>query len=165
MIVDSEKLLDAVGWRILEELQHNGRLSFAELGRRVNLSLPAIAERVRRMEETGIITGYHASVDAEKLHMAITAFIRMSTSKEGCAQVVAVATECAMIRECYRVTGGDSYMMKVAVPSIARLEALIDRLMPFGSFSTSIVLSTPVVKHVFERDTTNAKLSEPRRTI
>jgi len=151
MAVDREKLLDDVGWRILAALQDNGRLSFAELGRRVNLSLPAVAERVRRMEEAGVITGYHAAVDMGKLGLPIGAFIRVSTSKEGCARVTALAAERPEIRECHRVTGTDSYIMKVAVASMAHLEELIDRLMPLGPFATSIVLSSPVVKRVVDR--------------
>ena len=149
MTVDQEKLLDDVGWRLLTALQDNGRLSFAELGRRVNLSLPAVAERVRRMEEAGVITGYHAVVNMDKLGLPIGAFIRISTSKEGCARVTALAAARPEIRECHRVTG--SYIMKVSVASMAHLEELIDRLMPLGPFATSIVLSSPVVKRVVDR--------------
>jgi len=152
MTVDQEKLLDDVGWQILAALQDNGRLSFAELGRRVHLSLPAVAERVKRMEEAGVITGYHAAVSMDRLGLSIGAFIRISTSQEGCARLVALAAERPEIRECYRLTGTDSYIMKVAVTSIAHLEALIDRLLPLGPFSTSIVLSSPVVKRVVDRE-------------
>jgi len=122
MTVDQEKLLDDVGWQILAALQDNGRLSFAELGRRVHLSLPAVAERVKRMEEAGVITGYHAAVSMDRLGLSIGAFIRISTSQEGCARLVALATERPEIRECYRLTGTDSYIMKVAVTSIAHLK-------------------------------------------
>jgi Lrp/AsnC family leucine-responsive transcriptional regulator len=151
MAVDCEKTLDDVGWQILAALQDNGRLSFAELGRRVHLSLPAVAERVKRMEETGVITGYHAAVSMDRLGLSIGAFIRISTSQEGCARVTALAAERPEIRECHRVTGTDSYIMKVTVSSIAHLEALIDRLMSLGPLSTSIVLSSPVVKRVMDR--------------
>ncbi len=67
MTLESEKILDETGWRLLQELQHNARLSYTELGQRVGLSLPSVAERVRKMEEVGIITGYHAEVDLTKL--------------------------------------------------------------------------------------------------
>jgi Lrp/AsnC family leucine-responsive transcriptional regulator len=151
MTVDQEKLLDDVGWRILTALQDNGRLSFAELGRRVHLSLPAVAEQVRRLEEAGVITGYHAVVDMAKLGLPIGAFIRISTSKEGCARVTALVAARPEIRECHRVTGTDSYVMHVRVASMAHLEEVIDRLMPLGPFATSIVLSSPVVKRVVDR--------------
>ena len=72
------KLLDQIGWKLLHELQRHGRLSYAELGRRVGLTTPAVVERVRRMEEAGIIIGYHADIDPLKVGMPITAFIRMS---------------------------------------------------------------------------------------
>ena len=87
----------------------------------------------------------------DKLGLPIGAFIRVSTSQEGCARVRALAAERPEIRECHRVTGTDSYIMKVSVASIAHLEALIDRLMPLGPFATSIVLSSPVVKRVVDR--------------
>src|SRR6267143_3746505 len=77
-----KKLLDDVGWKILQQLQQDARLSFAELGRRVGLSTPAVLERVRRMEDSGIILGYHAELDAAKVGMPITAFIRISVVGE-----------------------------------------------------------------------------------
>lgn len=82
MADDWKKLLDDVGWKILDELQQNARVSFAELGRRVRLSTPAVLERVRRMEETGIILGYHAQLDGAKVGLPITAFIRISVVGE-----------------------------------------------------------------------------------
>jgi Lrp/AsnC family transcriptional regulator, leucine-responsive regulatory protein len=151
MAEENEKLLDKVGWQILEALQDNARLSFAEIGRRVNLSLQAVAERVRRMEEAGIITGYRAMVNTEKVGQAIHVIIRINTSKEACNQVIALAKALPEIRECHRITGGDSFVMKANVSSIAHLETLVDRLMPYGQFVTSIVLSTPVLKCNVER--------------
>jgi Lrp/AsnC family leucine-responsive transcriptional regulator len=148
MTVDAQKLLDDVGWRILEELQRDGRLTFAELGRRVNLSLPAVAERVRRLEEAGIITGYHATVDPTKLGLPITALIRIRELKRGCGGVTALAAARPEIRECYRVTGTDSFVVKAVVSSIDHLDDLLKKLRPYGTFSTSIVLEAPIVKRV-----------------
>jgi Lrp/AsnC family leucine-responsive transcriptional regulator len=151
MVLDSEKLLDGVGWQILHALQENARVTYAELGRRVSMSLPAVSDRVRRMEEAGIITGYHATVSMEKVGLPISAFIRISTSREGCSQLVALATQLSEVRECHRITGTDSYVLKISVASISHLEEIIDRLMPLGPFMTSIVLSSPVDKHIVER--------------
>ena len=75
---DREKLLDPLGWKLLVELQTDARISFAELGRRVGLSTPAVAERVRRMEDEGIIRAYRAEIDPSSVGLPITAFIRMS---------------------------------------------------------------------------------------
>ncbi len=154
MALASEKLLDEIGWKILRELQENARVSFAELGRRVSLSIPAVTERVRRMEDAGIISGYHAEVDAEKIGLPITAFIRMNIVGDMTPRLTAFLKELPEISECHRGTGGDSFIMKVNVASVHHLERLIDRLLPFGTTTTSIVLSSPVAKRNLERPTT-----------
>src|SRR5579871_2293159 len=147
----SEKLLDQIGWKLLHELQLNGRLSYAELGRRVGLTTPAVVERVRRMEEAGIIVGYHADVNPMKVGMPITAFIRMSVVGDVFTRITAVVKNSPEVVECHRGTGADSFIMKVHVRSVEHLEALIDRLTPFGTTSTSIVLSSPVEKRAINR--------------
>jgi Lrp/AsnC family transcriptional regulator, leucine-responsive regulatory protein len=151
MALASEKLLDEIGWHILRELQENARLSFAELGRRVGLSIPAVTERVRRMEDAGIITGYHAEIDPEKIGLPITAFIRMNIVGDMTPRLTALLKELPEISECHRGTGGDSFIMKVNVASVHHLERLIDRLLPFGTTTTSIVLSSPVGKRLIEQ--------------
>ena len=147
----STKLLDQIGWKLLHELQLNGRLSYAELGRRVGLTTPAVVERVRRMEEAGIIRGFHADVDPIKLGMPITAFIRMSVVGDVFTKIVAAVKNSPEVVECHRGTGADSFIMKVHVRSVEHLEALIDRLTPLGTTSTSIVLSSPVEKRAVMR--------------
>ncbi|MGH9845518.1 MAG: Lrp/AsnC family transcriptional regulator [Blastocatellia bacterium] len=151
MALENEKLLDDIGWHILRELQENARISFAELGRRVGLSVPAVTERVRKMEEAGIITGYHADVNPEKVGYPITAFIRMSITGNVSTQIVGLVQELAEVEECHRGTGGDSFIMKVRVASVAHLEHLIERFLPFGTTTTSIVLSSPLTKRFIER--------------
>jgi Lrp/AsnC family transcriptional regulator, leucine-responsive regulatory protein len=140
------KLLDAIGWKIMEELQDNARISFAELGRRVGLSTPAVTERVRRMEEANIITGYHATIDPAKAGYPIVVFMRLSIA--GGDNMVRTATaamkKMAEIMECHRVTGTDSFILRAELLSIGHLESLIDRLTPFGMTSTSTVLSSPI---------------------
>ena len=151
MTLETEKLLDDIGWNILDELQRNARISFSELGRRVSLSIPAVTERVRRMETAGIITGYHADVNPEKVGYPITAFIRMSITGNVSARIIALAEELSEVDECHRGTGGDSFIMKVRVASVSHLEHLIEKLLPFGTTTTSIVLSSPVTKQFLER--------------
>ncbi len=150
MALDSEKLLDEIGWKILRELQENARLSYAELGRRVGLSIPAVTERVRRMEDAAIITGYHAEVNPERVGLPITAFIRMNIVGDLTMKLTALLKELPEITECHRGTGGDSFIMKVNVASVHHLEKLIDRLLPYGTTTTSIVLSSPVAKRFIE---------------
>jgi Lrp/AsnC family leucine-responsive transcriptional regulator len=150
MSLENEKLLDNVGWQILRALQEDARLSFSELGRRVGLSLPAVAERVRKLEDAGIITGYKAEVNLEKVGFPITAFIRVSAPGENCSRIGQIAKGFPEVLECHRVTGSDSCIMKVVVSSVSHLEGLIDRLVPYGTPTTSIVLSTPVKGRVVE---------------
>jgi Lrp/AsnC family leucine-responsive transcriptional regulator len=151
MALENEKLLDDIGWHILRELQENARLSFAELGRRVGLSIPAVTERVHKMEDAGIITGYHADVNPEKVGLPITAYIRMNITGNVSTQIVALMQEMVEVDECHRGTGGDSFIMKVRVASISHLEHVIERLLPYGTTTTSIVLSSPVTKRFIER--------------
>lgn len=149
---ESEKLLDDVSWQLLCALQENARLSFAELGRRVGLSPPAVAERVQRLEEAGVITGYHAQVDPGRVGLPITAFIRMScTTGDGCAHMAGVARGIPEVLEYHRLTGSDSGIMKVVVSSVAHLENLIDRLAIHGTPTTSIVLSSSVQSRTISR--------------
>lgn len=147
---DYEKVLDATSWEIVCALQEDARLSFSELGRRVGLSAPAVAERVRKLEEAGIIVGYHARVCPEKMGYALTAFIRMASPSEKCAIVSSFVADLPEVLECHRVTGSDSFILKVIVSSVAHLEALIDRLLPYGQLTTSVVLSSPVKNRVIE---------------
>lgn len=136
--------LDATDWRILALLQEEARTSFAELGRRIGMSTPAAAERVRRLEAAGVIRGYRAEVDPAKIGRPITAIVRMSVRGDVLARITAAVREMPEVLECHRGTGSDSFTAKVAVASVEDLERLIDRLTPYGTTSTSIVLSTPV---------------------
>ena len=138
--------LDAIGWKILESLQQNARLSFAELGRKIGLSTPAVAERVRRLEEAGIITGYHAALDMAKLGVPIRVLVRL-TIHGGDLQVsrtVKAIKEMSEISRCHRITGEESFVIEAHVVSIRHMEALIDKLSTLGATSTSTVLSSPV---------------------
>ncbi len=145
------KSLDETAWKILTELQNDARLSFAELGRRVGLSTPAVAERVRNLEAVGVITGYRAEIDLRKVGLPILAIIRLSAVGDVLPRITAAVRAMPEVLECHRGTGADSFVMKVAVSSVGHLEALIDRLTPFGTTSTSIVLSSPVPWRLVER--------------
>jgi Lrp/AsnC family leucine-responsive transcriptional regulator len=148
MTYDTEKLLDETGWRILHALQENARISFSELGQHVGLSAPAVAERIRRMEDAGIIKGYHAEIDMTRMGYPISAMIRLNTEGDMCSRFGALSRDIPEIMECYRVTGTDSYIMKVAVASIEHLETLINLLEAYGRLTTSIVLSTSIARRI-----------------
>jgi len=142
--------LDRIAWRILEELQQNARLSWAELGRRVGLTTPAVAERVYRLEKLGVIRGFHADINLERLGMPILIFVRISI---GGAESL-VRTFQAQIKnwqevlECHRVTGSDSFIVKARVVSMEHLERFLDRMGHYGATSTATVLSSPVENRV-----------------
>ncbi|MGC1781779.1 MAG: Lrp/AsnC family transcriptional regulator [Acidobacteriaceae bacterium] len=144
------KFLDSIGWKILVHLQQNARIPFAELGRRVGLSTPAVMERIRRMEEAGIISGYQAEIDLSKIGYNILAFIRVSVVGNFMPRIMKVARDMPEVLECHRVTGADSFIMKAAVESIDELEKLLDRLTPYVATTTSIVLSSVVTRRVIE---------------
>ncbi len=149
MTLETEKLMDSAGWHLLEALQQDARLSYTELGQRVGLSAPAVAERVRRMEDAGIISGYHAEINRSKLGLPITAIIRMSTFPgDRCTRFTASVQDIPEVLECSRVTGDDSMIIKVMAASVEHLETLIDHLSEQGNITTSMVLSTPVDRRV-----------------
>jgi Lrp/AsnC family leucine-responsive transcriptional regulator len=141
-----EKHLDPLGWKMLIELQKDARISFAELGRRVGLSTPAVALRVRRMEEEGIIRAYRAEISPSHVGLPITAYIRMSIVGDVLPRLTAHLRTMTEIVECYRGTGADSFIMKVNVISVEHLNDVIDRLTPYGTTSTSLVLGAVVEK-------------------
>ncbi len=143
-------MIDEIDWKILVELQKDARTSYAELSRRISLTTPAIIERIRKLEDAKIITGYRAEIDTAKVGLPIMAFVRMSISGVDYSHIVEVAKESKEVLECHRGTGGDSFILKVAVASIEHLQIIIDKLTPYGITTTSIVLSTPVKKRIIE---------------
>ena len=143
-------IIDEIDRNVLKELQRDARMSFAELGRRVGLTTPAVIERVRKLEDSGIITGFRAEIDTSKVGLPITAFVRMSITGVDYSHIIEVAHDSTEVLECHRGTGGDSFIMKVAVSSVEHLQEVIDRLTPYGITTTTIVLSSPVQKRIIE---------------
>jgi Lrp/AsnC family leucine-responsive transcriptional regulator len=144
MAMDSTTLLDVYGRKLLDELQNNARLSLAELGRRIGLSPTATAERLRQMEEIGILRGFTAEVDREALGLEVMAFIRMSCGGQNYHRLLEYVQTLEEVRECHHLTGGDDFLLKVTTTNMANLEALIEALLPYGNPVTSLVLSSPV---------------------
>ena len=143
-------MIDEIDWKILTELQKDARTSFAELGRRIGLTTPAIIERVRKLEDAKIITGYRAEIDTAKVGLPIVAFIRMSITGIDYSHIIETVKESNEILECHRATGGDSFVMKVAVADVEHLQVIIDKLTPYGITTTSIVLSSPVKRRTIK---------------
>lgn len=147
-IEDDGKTLDEVSWNILRELQIDARISFAELGRRVGLSSPAVTERVRKLEDAGIITGYHAALDLGKVGHPITAVVLVGNPGDRSEAMLAMVTEMPEILECHRITGNESFVMKIAVSSVEHLEHIIRQIEPYGRTTTSLILSSPVAQRL-----------------
>jgi len=141
--------LDARDRAILDALQENARLSFAEIGRRVGLSAPAVAERVRRLEALGVIQGYGVRLDLEALGYPVTALVAVAASPERYPKVRAYAEATPEVRECYFVTGEASFVLRVVARSIEDLRRIIEDLGAFGSTKTSVALKKPLIKTRF----------------
>ena len=142
--------IDDIDRKVLKELQEDARVSYAELGRRVGLTTPAVIERVRKLQDARVITGYRAENDTSKVGLPIMAFVRMSITGVDYSHIIEVAEQSTEVLECHRGTGGDSFIMKVAVSSVEHLQQIIDKLTPYGITTTAIVLSSPVKRRVIE---------------
>ncbi|MEU6999735.1 Lrp/AsnC family transcriptional regulator [Nonomuraea sp. NPDC046570] len=136
--------MDAMDWALLAELQADARLSYSELSRRVHLSAPAVAERVRRLEESGVITGYHAMVDPTLAGRPVHAMIKMSCYGPLCVLRDESVLAWPEILRVERVTGDTCCLLRIATTSMAGFEALIDRLAQHGQPSSTMILSSPV---------------------
>jgi Lrp/AsnC family leucine-responsive transcriptional regulator len=137
-------LLDATNCRLLRELQADARLSLAELGRRVGMSSPAVAERLKRLEREGVISAYRAEVDPRKLGYGLGVAIRLRPAPRQVAQVAELARQTPEVVECHRVTGDDCYLMTAYVRDVEHLETIIDEFADYGQTTTSIMQSSPV---------------------
>jgi Lrp/AsnC family transcriptional regulator, leucine-responsive regulatory protein len=136
--------IDEVNARLLAELQADGRLSVAELGRRVDLSPPAVAERLQRLEDAGVITGYRAEIDPRAVGYSLSAVLRIRPAPRELSKVGDLARDTPEVVECHRVTGEDCFYMKLHVRDVQHLEEVIDRFVIYGQTTTSIIQSSPV---------------------
>jgi Lrp/AsnC family transcriptional regulator, leucine-responsive regulatory protein len=136
--------LDDVNRGLLEELQLDARLTVAELSRRVGLSSPAVAERLARLQDGGVITGYRTDLDPRALGYSLSVVLRIRPAPRELGKVAELARETPEVTECHRITGEDCYFMKLHVRDVEHLEEVIDRFVPFGTTTTSIIQSSPV---------------------
>jgi len=129
-------------WIIREQVQRDARVSFAELGRRAGLSAPAAAERLRRLEDAGVVRGYRTDVAPERLGLEMAVLIEMHVPRPSYARFQKAVEKLPGIRECHHISGRASFMLKAAVADVSALESLEGQLSQFGETSTSLVLST-----------------------
>jgi Lrp/AsnC family leucine-responsive transcriptional regulator len=138
------QLTDATNLKLLAELQEDARLSLAELGRRVGLSSPAVADRLKRLEDEGVIAGYRADVNPRALGYSLGVVIRIRPAPRQLAAVAQLARDTPEVLECHRVTGDDCYVMTAYVRDVEHLEQVIDQFTVYGQTTSSIMQSSPV---------------------
>ena len=136
----STTVLDSYDTRILGELQADARMTLAEVGRRVHLSQPAVAERVRKLEAAGVITGYRATVNLGALGYGIRALVRVGRTEF--ARMVHLINGAPEVVNAWNVTGEDSWMLEIAVTDVAHLDAVVSQMCLLAETSTSIILKT-----------------------
>ncbi|WP_230374336.1 Lrp/AsnC family transcriptional regulator [Pontivivens ytuae] len=142
--------LDSIDAAILRELCTDARIPRAELSRRVGLSAPSVADRVRRLEDVGIITGYGARIDPTRLGYSLTILIRARPLPGEMKNMIEAIRETPQIVACDRVSGEDCFVARAHVRDVAEMEAVIDRIVPFGATNSSIVQSSPVEERLIE---------------
>ncbi len=145
---NKNSVLDAVDARLLRLLATDARTSFADLGRAVGLSPPSVAERLRQLEQAGIIEGYAAALDPKSIGLPVAAYLRIRPMPGKLHKVVEVIEGIEAIVECDRVTGEDCFIAKAHVASVEALETLIDKIIPHAMTNTSIIQSTPVKRRL-----------------
>lgn len=148
---------DATDWRILEALQRNGRMSYVDLAAAVAMSPSAVTERVRRLEEAGVIAGYTATVDPELLGLHVLAFVRLRYPSGSYQPLHKLLDETPEILEAHHVTGEDCFVLKVVARSMRHLEEVTGRLGSLGPVTSNIVYSSPLPR----RDLTVRTVSPP----
>ncbi len=139
--------LDDLSLKILEELQRDARVSYSALARRVGLSTPTVIERIRKLEDAGVIAGYGVRLNPEALGLGVMALIEVKTNPTQYPKVLEFAQRVEAVRECYFVTGDSSFVARILVKSIDELQGLIERMGMFGATRTSVVLSQPIIKN------------------
>lgn len=148
MVGETTVELDAVDWQILEHLQRDARIAVAELSRRVGLGASATAERLRRLTDAGVVVGFRAELDLERIGYAVLAFVRLRYPTGNYRPLYAELEHTPELLECHHVTGDDCFVLKVAARSMRHLEEITGRIATLGSVTTSVVYSTTVSSRV-----------------
>ena len=140
----SDLLDDRRNVELLSLLRDDPRLGISELARRVGMSAPAVRERILRLAEAGIIRGYRLELDPAALGYPVAAYVRVRPAPGQLAKLAELARSLPQVVECHRVTGEDCFVLKVYLPSIDKLDQVLDRFLAYGQTTTSIIQSTPV---------------------
>ena len=136
--------MDKIDLKLIKALEENARMTYAQLGKLVHLSAPAVTERVRKLEEQGVIAGYHATINLEKVGVPITALVECEVYRTKEREFKALVLSLEEVIDCYNVTGPSAFMLRVAVTSMSKLDELLERLIDLSDTRTMMVLAQPV---------------------
>lgn len=153
MALQNNKGIDSVSWHLLRVLQENARMSFRQIGALIGLTAPAVGERIHRLEDMGVIKGYHAEIDFAKAGRPIMAFIHLTATDQQVTRFRRDADNFPEVIECHCVTGHESAILKVAVTTVPHLEELIMKLKDYGEIRTSLILSTQFTSRIIDDPT------------
>lgn len=142
-----ETPIDEIDLQILAALQENARIPFAQLARNVGLSGPAVTDRIKRLEDEGVISGYHAQINLGKIGYGVSAFIRLQVPRDHFAVVMSLARNLREVRECVHVEGEEAFYLRVAAGSTEHLQDVVDQFRAHGKPQVSLILSVPVQKY------------------
>ena len=137
-------MIDAINRKIIAALQEDARLSYADLGKRVHLSAPAVAERIRKLESAGVISGFSIKVDLDKLGYPIVALVQCKVFRTKEREFKTIMLACDSVVECHNVTGEQAFLVKLAVKSMSQLDHILESFCDFSDTNTMMILSTPV---------------------
>ncbi|RDE25373.1 Lrp/AsnC family transcriptional regulator [Motiliproteus coralliicola] len=140
--------MDNINRKIIAALQQNARISYAELGKLVHLSAPAVAERIRKLESAGVISGYSLKVDLDQLGYPIVALVQCKVFRTKEREFKAHMLACKSVIECHNVTGEQAFLVKLAVQSMKQLDNILESFLDFSDTNTMMILSTPVDRAV-----------------
>jgi Lrp/AsnC family leucine-responsive transcriptional regulator len=150
MRFDPKAGLDVIDWKLLQLLRDDARASFADLGRKLRLSAPAVAERMKRLEDRGVVRGYRADIDLGALGKKLNVYLRVVVEPKDYPRFKkAIEPLDDEIFECHHVTGAESFVLRAAVTGVPELETLIQKLTAFGPTLTSVILSTSIDRRNF----------------
>lgn len=136
--------MDRIDRRLLFELDDDPRLSTAELSRRIEVSVPTVRERLRRLHEQRVIRGYRLDIDPAALGYPVSAFVRVRPGPGQLSKIAELAAELPEVSECHRITGEDCFLLRVHATGIDTFEQTLDKFLLYGQTATSIVQSTTV---------------------
>ncbi|QDQ81636.1 Lrp/AsnC family transcriptional regulator [Paraburkholderia megapolitana] len=155
--------MDDLDWKVLSLLQQNARITYTALARQVHLSVPAVTERVKRLEEDGVIDGYVARVNPAMAGYAVSALVGITVPQPAKTKFLNFLETISEVLECHHVTGADSYVMRLVATNMADLERLIERINLYGETRTSLVMSTPLATRALQRPSVASRRSKDAR--